>query len=156
MPDASRPGPPGWFEDKRLPWSWAERQIVRSRNYWVASVGADGIAHTRPVWGVWLDGALVLSVGGGRMTANLSERGGHVTVHLESGDRVVILEGSATLLEAASGQFCAAYNRKYEWDLTPDSPGRVFVFWPLLAYGWISDGDDRGETFQNSATRWTF
>ena len=155
VPDASRPGPSGWFEEKQLPWSWAERQLVRARNYWVATAGAEGVPHTRPVWGVWADGELALSVGGGRMTANLSQRGADVTVHLESGDRVVLLEGSATPMVPPTEAFLAAYNEKYEWDLTADSSG-AFVFRPRVGYGWISDPDDRGETFQNSGTRWSF
>ncbi|MDQ3107065.1 MAG: pyridoxamine 5'-phosphate oxidase family protein [Actinomycetota bacterium] len=153
MPDASRPGPPGWFEEKQLPWSWAERQLVRARNYWIATAGADGIAHTRPVWGVWLDGALVLSVGGPRMTADLEQRGGNVTVHLESADRVVILEGPATSFSATAA-FVEVYNAKYDWDFTLETLG-LFEFRPQVGYGWISDPDDRGETFQNSGTRWS-
>jgi len=164
MPVSDRPGPPGWFDDRRLPWTWAERQIERARNYWVATASAAGQVHTRPVWGVWIDGSLYLSVGGARMAANLrsaqalshSERA-NVTVHLESGDRVVILEGSAQLVPTpAPREFYETYNAKYEWDYTPEFPGDIVAFRPARAYGWISDVDDRGESFQNSATRWTF
>ncbi len=155
MPDASRPGPPGWFEEKQLPWSWAERQLVRARNYWVVSSSADGVAHSRPVWGVWLDGALVFSAGGPRMIANLEARGDDVGVHLESGDRVVILEGSVRTV-AATPAFVDGYNAKYDWDFTLDRvPGALLALLPRVGYGWISDPDDRGETFSNSGTRWS-
>jgi hypothetical protein len=39
--------------DGTLPWSWAQERLVRSRNYWLATVSADGRPHAMPVWGVW-------------------------------------------------------------------------------------------------------
>jgi hypothetical protein len=36
-----------------LPWSWAEEHLLKSRNYWLATVSADGGPHNMPVWGVW-------------------------------------------------------------------------------------------------------
>jgi nitroimidazol reductase NimA-like FMN-containing flavoprotein (pyridoxamine 5'-phosphate oxidase superfamily) len=39
--------------DGLLPWSWAREKLVRSRNYWVVTVGPTGAPHAMPVWGVW-------------------------------------------------------------------------------------------------------
>jgi hypothetical protein len=156
VPSVDRPGPPGWFEPDPLPWSWAERQVVRARNYWVATASADGVAHTRPVWGVWLEGELLFSAGGPRMVANLAERGEAVTVHLESGDRVVILEGGVRAV-APTAAFVERYNAKYDWDFTLETvPGSLVAFAPRVGYGWMSDPDDRGETFKSTGSRWTF
>ena len=155
MPDASRPGPPGWFRESLLPWEWAQRQLVRSKNYWIVTSSAGGVAHARPLWGLWLDDTLQFSVGGPRMHANVA-RPDEVTVHLESGDRVVILEGGVVPVEPTV-EFVEAYNTKYEWDwFTVDDAGSLFVFRPRVGYGWMSDPDDHGETFKSSGTRWRF
>ena len=122
----------------------------------MATSSADGVAHTRPLWGLWVDDTLQFSVGGPRMHANLTARPDDVTIHLESGDRVVILEGSVAVVEA-SAEFVEAYNAKYEWEwFTVDDVGRICVFRPRVAYGWMSDPDDHGETFKSSGTRWAF
>ena len=39
-----------------LPWSWAQRQLQASRNFWVVTLWPDGRPHAMPVWGVWDDG----------------------------------------------------------------------------------------------------
>lgn len=46
-----------------LPWSWAECRLLEARNYWIATTRPDGRPHTRPVWGVWEDGAFYFSTG---------------------------------------------------------------------------------------------
>lgn len=156
MPDASRPGPPGWFQERLLPWAWAERQLVRAKNYWIVTSSDDGVAHSRPLWALWHGDSLQFSVGGPRMYRNLVARPESVTVHLESGDRVVILEGGVEAVEATA-EFVAAYNAKYEgsW-FTVEDAGSLFVFRPRRGYGWMSDPDDHGETFKSSGTRWAF
>jgi len=54
--------------------------------------GASG-PHTRPVWGVWRDGGFWFSTGS-QARRNL-EANAAITVHLESGEEVVIVEGVA-------------------------------------------------------------
>ena len=156
MPDASRPGPPGWFAERLLPWEWAERQLVRAKNYWIVTSSTEGIAHSRPLWGLWADESLRFSVGGPRMYRNLLARPDDVTVHLESGDRVVVLEGRVESV-SATPEFVEAYNTKYEWEwFTVEDAGFLFEFRPRVGYGWMSDADDHGETFKSSGTRWRF
>ena len=149
----------GHPEPRLLPWRWAEARLVSAGNYWVASTRPDGRPHCRPVWGVWLEGMLYFSTGS-LIDDNLRANP-EVTVHLESGDEAVIVEGVGEPVTDAAlwRSFTAAYNPKYQWDF---EPGRIFGgFWrvrPRVAFGWLSDptGLDHGAAFGGTATRWTF
>jgi Pyridoxamine 5'-phosphate oxidase len=82
-----------------LPWSWAEQRLVAARNYWIATTRPDGRPHCRPVWGVWLPDGFWFSTGSvarHNLVANPQ-----ITVHLESGDQVVIVEGVAAAVTGA-------------------------------------------------------
>ena len=149
----------GRLQPVRLPWSWAVERLTLARNYWIATTRPDGRPHTRPVWGVWLDGAFHFSTGS--LAAGNLEANSEISVHLESGSEVVIVEGVAepvadiAVVEVA----IAAYNEKYRWDVDPHAmPGPLYAVRPRLAFGWLSDasGLDGGSAFHGTATRWRF
>ena len=158
QPTADTPRmPAGYLELKRLPWSWARVRLERARNYWVASVSERGTPHSRPVWGVWVDGGFYFS-SGSRIRRN-AERRPEVTVHLESGRECVIVEGRSEIEENVDvlRAVAAAYKAKYTWDMKA-TPGEFLRVQPGLVFGWISDdsGEDGGATFAATATRWSF
>lgn len=106
-------------EGELLPWEWAEEKLAAARTYWIATTRADGRPHCRPVWGLWLEEGFYFSTGS-LAAINLGTNP-EITVHLESGDDVLILEGVA---ERATGfdtlnRFAKAYNPKYGWDVSP-------------------------------------
>ena len=156
-PTASRPRMFGGHpEAAPLAWKWAEAQLLSARNYWVATTRPNGQPHSRPVWGVWLDGILYFTTGS-LAARNLIDHPA-TTVHLESGSKVVILEGVAAEITDLSllEQVAPAYEAKYHWKLEPDD--LPYAFRPQVAFGWLSDdeGLDGGSTFRGTATRWTF
>jgi hypothetical protein len=149
----------GHPEPTVLPWAWAVERLEQSANYWISTTRADGRPHTRPVWGVWLDDACYFSTGS--LAAQNLLLSPEITVHLESGDDVVILEGVAQPLTARARlrRVVDVYNEKYHWDMDPlDLPGPFYEVLPRVAFGWLSDGSglDRGSAFQGTATRWRF
>lgn len=159
-PEASRPrlfgGDP---EPALLPWQWAAERLTSAQHYWIATTRPDDRPHSRPVWGVWLAGVFYFSTGS--LAARNLAANPTITVHLESGSAVVILEGVAeTVLETALlRRVVDAYNPKYHGDLDPlRLPGPFYAVRPRVAFGWRSDpsGLDRGATFQGTATRWLF
>ena len=81
----------GYMGSAKLPWTWATERLTGARNYWIATTRPDGKPHSRPVWGVWLDNAFYFSTGS-LAAPNLVSRPA-ITVHLESGSQVVIIEG---------------------------------------------------------------
>ncbi len=149
-----RPHVPGYgipeHMDGLLPWSFALERLERSRNYWIASTRPDGRPHAVPVWGVLLDGTVYF--GGGEQTVwakNLA-RNPHVVVHLESGDEVVILEGTVerhtedNTDPALLARIDAAYEAKY--DMPHGTP--VWELKPRVGFGW--------SRYPDNTTRWTF
>lgn len=159
-PEASRPlmfG--GHLEPTLLPWGWAVARLQTSRNYWIGTTRPNGRAHARPVWGVWLDGAFYFSTGS--LAARNIKTNPEITVHLESGSEVVILEGYVETVtdQELVARVAAANNEKYSWDLDPSNlPGPFLVVRPRVAFGWVSDasGLDHGSAFHGTATRWRF
>jgi hypothetical protein len=148
-------GAPG----ERLPWSRVSEWLATARNYWVCTTRPDGRPHVKPVWGVWLDGLFLFSTHPRTITARNLEANSALVVHLESGERVVIVEGTATRLSDRSllARFGTAYEPKYEWplsrdDLDPANPDAAFyAVRPRVALSWTS-ATEIGETI----TRWTF
>ena len=134
---------------------WVSSRMAKSRTYWI-STNSRGFPGSRPVWGVWDQSRLLFSSGSqiGRNIACDSR----VQVNLESGDELVILEGTAHPLQESDLMFWVReYNSKYNWDM-PHSTKDVFEVKPARVLAWVSDssGVDGGALFTNSATEWNF
>src|ERR1700737_921189 len=85
---------------KYLPFRHAEDRLARSRNYWICTTRADGRPHSIPVWGFWIDGDFYFGTArSSRKARNLAQNPA-VSVHLDSGDDVVILEGTGVEVSA--------------------------------------------------------
>lgn len=162
-PKASRPYMPGYgILDANggrglLPWDWAVERLTRSRNYWVATTCADGRPHCVPVWGIWLDAAFYFSSGAKSRKARNLAGNPNCVVCPEDGIQAVSLEGVAEKVADALTirRFVEDYNRKYNWDLKPETVldmGPIFAVRPRKV---IAVDATPGE-FQGSATRWLF
>jgi len=150
-PVADRPSIPGYgvpeTTEGTLPWSHAVERLERAKNYWIGTASADGRPHAVPVWAAWLDGALYFGVGP-RSMRNIAANP-RVTVHLESGDDVVIVEGDVEPFADPDGTIFPrlADAMAVKYDYRPDEPGG-YVLRPRAAYAWSS--------FPADATRWRF
>lgn len=124
--------------------------------YWVATSGPGGIPRVRPVDGLWHAG--VLYIGGSpetRWSRDL-ESNPQVAVHLDGGSDVVILEGTAEILEHGVAPelavtLAALSNAKYpQYGMTPEMytrPGPIAIR-PGLGFGWTD--------FPKDVTRFRF
>lgn len=149
----------GHLEPVPLPWGWAVDRLAAARHYWIATTRPDGRPHARPVWGVWFDDLFYFSTGS--LAAGNLERSSEITVHVERGGDVVIIEGVAAEVSdaALTRRVVDAYNPKYHWDLDPAAlPGPFHEVRPRVVFGWTSDdsGLDGGAAFHGSATRWVY
>jgi PPOX class probable F420-dependent enzyme len=82
-------------------WSVVRDKLVTSKNYWVVTTRADGSAHAAPVWGLWREESLVFGTAPDSVKGRNLHRDPRVSVHLESGDDVVIMRGTATTVRAS-------------------------------------------------------
>jgi hypothetical protein len=157
-PRPTRPRMPSSYRIDRgetgmIPWSTIDDRLATARNYWVVTSGPDRRPHATPVWGVWFDQTFYFS------TDPASRKGRHlatnpeIVVHLESGDDVVILEGTVSgLTDPASFQrYADAYEAKYQFrPEASDSGSGVYALRPRVAYAWEE------KDFPRTATRWVF
>lgn len=86
---------------------------MRSLSYWDATVTPGGVPHARPVWGVGLELRFYFS-SGSRIRIHVLAKS-RVSIHLESGEECVIVDGVASELhEAAAGHLVTnASNSKW-------------------------------------------
>ena len=158
-PRRDRPSmPPGYGISKEptpemLAWESVRRRVQEARNYWIATSSPDGRPHTAPVWGLWLDERFMFSTDPTSRKARNFQANPAIVVHLESGDDVVILEGTAEQVTDRSllERFVEEYDRKYQFrpDLNEPS-GAYFKLRLRTAMAWLE------QDFLNSAARWRF
>ena len=133
-----------------LDWSWVDTELERAGTYWVVA-RTTGQPHPRPVWGVWGDDHLHLSIGSPNVSAQLEHDGG-VAVHLDSGTDVVIVEG-AVIGATTDASLIERYNDKYDWDYDVEQYGPLTVIQPTRVISWRSAGWAGREGFQQTG-RW--
>ncbi|MDA1188447.1 MAG: pyridoxamine 5'-phosphate oxidase family protein [Chloroflexi bacterium] len=160
MPRKPKPGPlhapPGYGISTDIAkssgtWDAVRGQLATARNYWLATARPDGRPHTMPVWGLWLDEAFVFATDAASRKARNLVANPHTSVHLESGDEVVILEGVMEQVAELSTleRFVDAYEAKYA--IRPDvSESPVYKLRITVAMTW------REKDYPTSATRWAF
>lgn len=144
----SRPKLPKGYADhpiSEVPWGHVEERLTQSINYWLASVYPDRRPHVVPRWGAFLDGKLYYDGSPEtRHARNLIENP-NVTLHLESGNDVVIMEGNSRpagrpdpeLARRLSKDYCAKYEsggyapKPDQWD-----EGGLYLFTPRQCLAW--------------------
>jgi PPOX class probable F420-dependent enzyme len=140
-----------------LPWSFVEERLGPARIYWVASTRPDGRPHAVPTWGVWLEGQFYMEGSPDTRRFRNLEANPAVSVHLESGDEVVILEGQTEvvgvpdrpLAERLAAEFTAKYSAS-GYSPTPEQwdRGGLYRVRPQVVLAWAK--------FPDSLTRWRF
>lgn len=134
-------------QDALLPWSHALERLESARSYWLATTRPNGRPHVTPLWGAWVDGALYLDGLPTTQWARNLAKNPFASVHLESGEDVVILEGIVDDLKTSAelgARIIQAWDSKYG-RLHPDPAGSgVFRFRPQTGRGWstsaLTDG----------------
>lgn len=141
-------------EVDELAWDSVEQQLETAGTYWVVARG-DGHPHPRPVWGVWIEDELFLSIGSPVISRELAADP-LVTVHLDSGTDVVVVEGTAAIAAAdALSSAIALYDRKYDWSYDIAEYGPFTVVTPSAVMAWCAAGPAGRDGFRR-ASRWRF
>lgn len=132
-----------------LPWDFVEERMAAARNYWVSTSGATG-PHAAPLWGLWHAGAFYFSTGDASRKGRNLASSPQVSVHLESGDEVVILEGKVEEVKEGSALRALDKDYKNKYGMPMQGPGRIFKLLVSKVFAW------REKDFPQSATRWIF
>jgi Pyridoxamine 5'-phosphate oxidase len=163
VPRTSRPLLPDGYgvpetADGMVPWSWAVDQLTNARNYWFCTIRPDGRPHAMPAWAVWVDDSLYFDGSPETRRGRNLARNPAITVHLESGDHVVVLEGEALepgkpspeLAQRLVAAFEAKYAASHDYHPAPDTwdQGGLWRLQPRVAFGWTE--------FPKALTRWRF
>jgi len=139
-----------------LPWSWAEERLIRSHDYWLATVTPGGAPHLMPVWGVWQDGGLWFSSANGSRKARNLRSEPRCTLSTASPAEPVVVSGPARQVTDAAtlGAMLAAENAKYATDYGMEmvDPASNSVF--CLRPEWVFALDSAD--FTGSPTRFRF
>jgi hypothetical protein len=138
-----------------LPFSHAEKRLTDSRNYWICTARPDGRPHSIPVWGFWIDGAVYFGTARSSRKARNLAHNAAVSIHLESGDDVVIVEGRAEEVDLSDSttfkKMDAASRSKYNMPLMV-VPGESVAYCvrPYRVLAWTE------KDFPKTATCWKF
>ena len=133
-----------------IPWSQVAERLAGARNYWLATTNPDGHPHVTPVWGVWVGDRFYFDgIYTARWARNIAVDPA-AAIHLESGDEVVIVEGTVDdhaadteLAKQIVDQWQAKYGR-----LLPQPADGIYRLLPRVARAWTRFPDD--------ATKWDF
>lgn len=153
-PKITRPiFPEGYVDNPAsyVDWSWVAAQLTESKNYWLCSTRPDGRPHVVPRWAVYLDGKIYYDGSPETRHAQNILANPYVSVHLESGDQAIILEGTSEPAGKPDPGFALrlaeAYRNKYarhgyspepnQWD-----EGGLYVFTPRQCITWTKFNED--------------
>jgi len=134
-----------------LTWDWVAAQLTESKNYWLCSVcppspvASAGRPHVIPRWGAFIDDKFYYDGSPETRHARNIEQNPHVSLHLESGNEAIILEGTSAPAGKPSPELgrklSQAYKKKYkdsgyspgphQWD-----KGGLYVFTPRQCIAW--------------------
>jgi nitroimidazol reductase NimA-like FMN-containing flavoprotein (pyridoxamine 5'-phosphate oxidase superfamily) len=138
--------PPGYVDKpvSFLTWDRVTTQLTESKHYWICSVRPTGHPHVVPRWCVYVDGKIYYDGSPETRHAINIRSNPYVTVHLESGTEVIILEGTCRMAEKPSPELGKKLSQAYQkykdvgympgpnsWD-----EGGLFVFTPRQCIAW--------------------
>jgi len=144
----TRPSFPKGYVDhptSEVPWEYVVEQLTEALHYWVCTTRPDGRPHVVPRWCVYLDGRIYYDGSPETQHARNIMKNPNVALHLENGEKAIILEGTSAEAGKPEPEFArrlaAELGRKYaargyspepnQWD-----EGGLYVFTPRQCIAW--------------------
>jgi hypothetical protein len=139
--------PKGYVDNpvSEVPWEHVEKRLTDSVNYWLCTVKPDGAPHVVPRWGVFVDGKFYYDGSPETRHARNLESNPKMSLHLESGNDVVIMDGESAPASRPNPELAQrlseAYCQKYESEGYAPKPdqwdnGGLYVFTPRQCLAW--------------------
>jgi general stress protein 26 len=154
QPKITRPHfPAGYVENPKsfLPWSHVVERLTTAINYWFCSVYPNGRPHSIPKWAVMVDGVIYYDGSPETRHAKNIAKNPYISLHLEDGNDVVIVNGKVVELKRSSleqrEQIAKAYTDKYaELGYSPQPSfwenGGLYMLSIESALAWTSFTED--------------
>ena len=154
QPQITRPHfPEGYVDNPQafVAWSYVEQRLTSAKNYWLCSTRPNGHPHAVPKWAVWVGDKIYFDGSPETRHARNIARNPQVTLHLESGDDVIIVEGEARMLPKPlpelAEKVAQAYVTKYAalgYSPKPDQwdNGGLFEITPHTVLAWTQFTED--------------
>lgn len=147
-PIIHRPKLPKGYADNPtsfVDWKWVAAQLTESKNYWLSAVRPNGRPHVVPRWGVFIDNEFYYDGSPETRHAQNIMENPYVSLHLESGNQVVMMEGFSKPVDKPDPVFAIKLAetivKKYSEDgYSPKSnqwdEGGLYVFKPRQCIAW--------------------
>ena len=153
-PRSERPQIPDYgiseSETGMLPWTWAEKTLSESREYWMMTVRPDGRPHAMIIWGLWFDGAFWFGTGSKTQKARNLAKNPNCIVGTQSAAEAVILEGVAELITDTAIIKKLEPASLHKYGMSGGGAEPVYRVRPTRIFGLVE------KSFTKTATRWTF
>jgi nitroimidazol reductase NimA-like FMN-containing flavoprotein (pyridoxamine 5'-phosphate oxidase superfamily) len=150
----TRPVFPSGYVDRptaEVPWEYVEQQLTDAIHYWMCSVRPDNRPHVVPRWAVYVEGRIYYDGSPETRHARNVTENPHVALHLESGEKALIAEGTCRAagkpVPELAEKIAAAYRAKYaalgyapeptQWD-----EGGLYEFTPRKVLAWTKFNED--------------
>ena len=131
--------------DATMTWAEVSERLAAARTYWLDTTLPSGAPHAAPVWGVVTGGTLYLYTERSTVKARNLAADPRVVIHLESGEDVLIVRGTAedlgppaqvpAVVAALSAKYTRPEDRPYLPDADPDFDV-VYAIRPQSAMAW--------------------
>jgi PPOX class probable F420-dependent enzyme len=103
-------------------------RLLSDRNVWLSTVRPDGRPHLVPIWFVWVRDRFYICTEGKSVKVKNVAATPRASVALEDGNRPVIAEGVAAVLDRPyTEDVVAAFKDKYQWDISTDNSYNVLI-----------------------------
>jgi nitroimidazol reductase NimA-like FMN-containing flavoprotein (pyridoxamine 5'-phosphate oxidase superfamily) len=134
--------------DDAMTWGEVAERLGAARTYWLGSTTPAGAPHAAPVWGVVTRGTLYLYSERSSVKARNLAADPRVVVHLESGEDVLIVRGTAedvgapsavpAVVAALTAKYARPQDQQYLPAADPDFDV-VYAIRPRSAMAWRLD-----------------
>ena len=136
------------MHDGTMTWAEVAQRLGAARTYWLGSTTPAGAPHAAPIWGVVTGGTLYLYSERSTVKARNLAADPRVVVHLESGEDVLIVRGTAedvgapaavpAVVAALTAKYARPQDRQYLPAADPDFDV-VYAIRPQSAMAWRLD-----------------
>jgi len=144
--------------DGTMSWTEVAGRLSAARTYWLGSTTASGAPHAAPVWGAVTGETLYLYSERSTVKARNLAADPRVVIHLESGEDVLIVHGTAedvgapAMVPSVVAALAAKYTRPQDQQYLPDHDPDfdvVYALRPQAAMAW------RLDDYEGSQRRWS-